>query len=126
MSNKGGRPRLYESVEQLEQDIEKYFKRCDSKELPYTVAGLAYALGMSTDTLLNYEKRPGYELFFGTIKNAKQRIEAYMIENGLIGNLDKTFSIFLAKANFGYSDQPQQQNTDRKIIIEFEGDDEPE
>ncbi len=117
-------------MESVEADGQVAYRRifydADANELPYTVAGLAYALSMSTDTLLNYEKRPGYESFFGTIKNAKQRIEAYMIENGLIGNLDKTFSIFLAKANFGYSDQPKEQNTDRKIIIEFESDDDDE
>jgi len=118
-----GRPRVFDTVEQMQDAIDSYFAQSDADELPYTVAGLAGALGMGTHSLMNYEKRDGYEDFFTTVKAAKQKIESNMISRALANKVNPSVAIFLAKANFNYSDQPQQQNNDRKIIIEFETDD---
>ena len=124
MENKNGRPRKFESVQAMQTAIDLYFDESDADELPYTVAGLAHALGMGTHSLMNYQKADGYEDFFTTIKEAKQKIEANMISRALANKVNPSVAIFLAKANFNYSDQPKDTNTDRKIIIEFEGDDE--
>ena len=121
-----GRPRVFDTVEQMQDAIDSYFAQSDADELPYTVAGLAGALGMGTHSLMNYEKRDGYEDFFTTVKAAKQKIESNMISRALANKVNPSVAIFLAKANFNYSDQPQQQNNDRKIIIEFETDDDDE
>lgn len=67
--NKGGRPRRYKTVQELENAIEDYFtftrtpvfnklgEVSDYKEGPYTMSGLAYHLGFtSRRALLNYNK----------------------------------------------------------------------
>jgi len=124
--NKQGRPRVWDSVEAMQAAIDEYFAESDANELPYTVAGLAGALGMGKHSLMNYQKTEGYEQFFTTKKQNKKKIESNMVSRALANKVNPRVAIFLAKAKFGYSEQPQQQNTDRKIIIEFEGDDEPE
>lgn len=118
-----GRPLKYNTVEELENAIELYFLRCDDGKIPYTVAGLALALGVSTKTLTNYEHAEGYEPFFHTVKMAKQKCEAQMVENALSNKLNPSVAIFLCKANYNYSDQQDKtgQQT-QKVIIEFEGD----
>lgn len=126
MKNRPGRPKVWESVEAMQTAIYAYFAESDANELPYTVAGLAHALGLTTEGLMNYQKRDDDERFFGTIKEAKQKIESNMISRALANKVNPTVAIFLAKANFNYSDQPKDTNTDRKIIIEFEGDDDDE
>ena len=68
-----GRPMKYKSVKAMQNDIDNYFKECDASGRPYTVSGLAYALGTNRQTLLNYEEN---EEFFDTIKRAKARTTA--------------------------------------------------
>lgn len=94
-----GRPPMFESAEQMQKLIDAYFKECDGKPLldkdgtpirnkygkiikddrrPYTITGLALALGFTTrQALLNYE---GKEEFVDTIKRAKSRVERYAEE----------------------------------------------
>lgn len=120
--NKVGRPRKIESVDDMQKVIDAYFQECDENEIPYTVAGLAYVLDMTTHSLMNYQKADGYEQFFSTIKKAKQKIESNMMARALANKVNPAVAIFLSKANFGYTDQPKDTNTDRKIIIEFEND----
>jgi hypothetical protein len=124
--NKQGRPRAWDSVEAMQVAIDEYFTDSDANELPYTVAGLAGALDLTTEGLMNYQKRDEDERFFGTIKKAKQKIESNMVSRALANKVNPAVAIFLAKANFGYSDQPKDTRTDRKIIIEFESDDDDE
>ena len=122
-----GRPLKFNSVSELENEIEKYFNHCDKRtktvilkggkgkpdELaevphpkPYTVAGLAAFLGIDRKTLLNYENYEDEEgeQFFPTIKKAKAKIEANLIERGLDGSSNATMVIFLSKCNYGYDD----------------------
>lgn len=95
----GGRPPYFTSAEQMQELIDKYFEECDGKPFldkdgtpirnkygkiikddrkPYTVTGLALALGFnSRQALLNYE---GKEEFVDTIKRAKARVEKYAEE----------------------------------------------
>lgn len=107
---KVGRPKLYEDVEPMEKNIEKYFKECDKKDKPYTVSGLAYALDMDRRSLLNYSKD---EKFFPTIKKAKQKIEQQLEEKGLMGTSNATFTIFNLKNNFGWVDKQEQEITSK-------------
>ena len=95
----GGRPPFFESAEQMQKLIDAYFEECDGKPFldkdgtpmrnkygkiikddrkPYTVTGLALALGFtSRQALLNYE---GKEEFVDTVKRAKARVEKYAEE----------------------------------------------
>ena len=93
----GGRPRKYQTVEQLQAAIDRYFESTEK----YTVTGLALHLGFSSrQSLINYE---GYsEEFFDAIKRAKLRVEVYyeerLVENNPAG------AIFALK-NFGWNDK---------------------
>jgi len=74
-----GRPKLFPTVEYLKERIDAYFAYADNPERPkpYTLAGLAYYLGCDTETLRNYRSDQD---FFGTIKEARQRIEMSKVE----------------------------------------------
>ena len=42
-----GRPPKFQDAAALENEIAKYFEECDKNDIPYTVTGLAYTLGIS-------------------------------------------------------------------------------
>jgi hypothetical protein len=103
----GGRPLTFTSVDDLDMAIQKYFDSCDphvethmtatghtakgetmfedrkilTDQKPYTMAGLARALGVNRRTLLNYKKR---DEFFPSIQGAIDRCEEYA-ESQLFG-----------------------------------------
>lgn len=92
----GGRPRKYDSPEQMQIAIDKYFDDCEGKfycdkndvpvldkwgneiwigRKPPTITGLALALGFnSRQSLLNYEDKAE---FVDTVMRGKSRVEAY-------------------------------------------------
>ena len=105
-----GRPKLYDSVEDMKKDIEKYFKECDKKGKPYTMSGLANALDMSRQSLINYSNDDN---FFDTIKKARFKVEQQLEENALIGTSNATFTIFNLKNNFGWVDKQEQEITSK-------------
>lgn len=101
--NLGGRPPIYEdtqeAVEEMQRRADQYFEDCDGKPLlgpdgqpmfdkygnmivvgakPYTMTGLALALGFnSRSTLLDYQ---GKDRFSDTITRAKAKVEQYAEE----------------------------------------------
>lgn len=97
--NKGGRPPMYKSVEEIQKKIDEYFIDCEGKPLldaegnpmidkygnpirtgvrPLTITGLALALGFtSRQALLNYQEK---EEFVDTITRAKAKVEQYAEE----------------------------------------------
>jgi hypothetical protein len=95
----GGRPRKYQSVEQLQSAIDSYFE--STKKV--TVTGLALHLGFnSRQSLINNE---GYsEEFLDAIKRAKARVEMYYEEHLVESNA--AGSIFALK-NFGWRDKQE-------------------
>ena len=126
-----GRPLLYTDVKVMAKDIKAYFKKCDDfkqkkmvflgvqeghmeKEVaaprPYTVEGLANALGMDRHTLLDYE---GKADFSTTIKEAKRKVLIQKIERGNLGEGSPDFIKFDLKNNFGYIDKVHTDNTNR-------------
>lgn len=96
----GGRPRLYDTVEQMQTIIDAYFKSCDKNDRPYTMSGLANALNMSRQSLINYSNK---DEFFDTIKKARYNVEQQLEENLYrLGN--NSGIIFNLKNNFGWRD----------------------
>ncbi len=98
MDNKGGRPPKFNTVEEMQEKIDKYFEECKGKvfevngepvynkygmpviigEKPLTITGLALALGFnSRQSLLNYQEK---EEFLDTITRAKAKVEQYAEE----------------------------------------------
>ena len=91
----------FRTEHKLQDEIDRYFDECDASNKPYSMARLAYHLGVSRQTLYNYETKEKYgEL----IKRARDRIiaclEEKLLEHGTAGQ------IFLAK-NYGYSDRQE-------------------
>lgn len=120
----GGRPLLFETVEELEDAINEYFDKCDEEKRPYTMSGLANALNTNRTTLLNYERK---EKYFNTIKSAKSRLEQYAEENlyrstqvaGVIFNLKNNYKDWKDKQEIDNSHKFKDLPT--KIVIENAG-----
>lgn len=106
-TRKTGRPMTYSSPEELEHAIDLYFDACDRQEKPYTVTGLAFAVGMTRDQLIKYQERPE---FVDTIKYAKQRVAVYVEEQLYRKSGSVTGIIFSLKNNFGWKDSIENIN----------------
>lgn len=114
-----GRPLKYTSVEDMQRDIDKYFVECDEKGKPYTVSGLAYALGTNRQTIINYESK---EEFFDTVKRAKEKIELFNEEMLYSKDVSTTGVIFNLKNNYGWKDKQEieaEVNSEVKIKIDL-------
>lgn len=111
----------FETPEKMQEAIEAYFAKCDAgrerkvvsqgrvvvvqgSPIPYTVSGLALALGVDLDTLANYEKRKGYEDYFGIVRAAKLRVLQCLEERGLTGEYNAALVKFQLSCNFGYKE----------------------
>ena len=139
--NPGGRPPMYTSVEEMQKKIDAYFEECDGKILfdpdgnpmrdkngrfirddrkPYTITGLALALGFATrKSLLEYE---GKEEFVNTIARAKSRVERYAEERLFDKNGANGAKFSLANNFKGWSEKQQIEgsiNTKQEITVEL-------
>lgn len=106
-TKKTGRPMTYSNPEELEHVIQLYFDTCDRQERPYTVSGLAFAVGMTRDQLIKYQERPE---FMDTIKYAKQKVAVYVEEQLYRKSGSVTGIIFSLKNNFGWKDTIENVN----------------
>ena len=141
--DKGGRPPMYKTPEEMQAKIDAYFEACDgeyitdndgnlmtdkhghpvkTKPRPYTITGLALALGFTTrQSLLNYE---GDEKFLDTVRKAKAKVEQYAEErlfdrdgaNGAKFNLSNNFK--------GWSEKQQIDSNVNLSPVVFTGSDE--
>jgi len=113
----GGRPPLFETPEQLQEAIDKYFNeginkkkiitgKADNKqviEVPIpTITGLCYYIGFdSRQSFYDYEKKDGFTY---TIKRARLFIEQEYEEQLQIGN---TVGAIFALKNMGWIDKQE-------------------
>lgn len=114
-----GRPNKFKSVEELEELIDDYFRNCDKKNKPYTISGLAYALGTTRRTLLDYQDKDEYS---HTIKKAKAKIEAFNEELLFSKDVPTVGVIFNLKNNYDWKDKQEIEadvNNDVTINIEL-------
>jgi len=119
-----GLSKKWETPEALQADIDKYFEECDNRviqvydkkqqsivdliqPMPYTIEGLCDVLDCDRATVLNYQKKPGYEEFFNTIKRAKNKIQRNKIERGLLGEFNPAVTIFDLKNNHDYKEKQE-------------------
>jgi len=122
--------KMFPTVKSLKNAIEKYFNHCDNntaevyikssqelkeikKPIPYTIEGLCEVLECDRDTLLNYEKKKGYEDYFGTVKKAKMKIQRNKLERGLLGDSNSAVTIFDLKNNHNYKDKTETDITSK-------------
>jgi hypothetical protein len=97
----GGRPLKFENVKQMKVKIDAYFKKCKKEKRPLTICGLAYALDIERQTLLNYQEK---DEFFDTIIRAKRRIQVFAEESLYKKELFKGAQ-FSLKNNHGWKDK---------------------
>jgi hypothetical protein len=116
---KGGRPKAFESVAELEEKIEAYKTYLKDNDKPPTIAGLAYYTGIDRQTLYNYKAK---DEFFGTIKGFVDWIIMTYEEEAITKG--KAGIIFLMK-NYGYTDKTEL-NVSGNIDITYSGEDELE
>ena len=99
--NKIGRPRKWNTPEELQKEIDEYFRVCAENDIPLTITGLALALDTTRETLMDYQNN---DEFSYTVKRAKLYIEnAYeqrLIANGRAGDI-------FALKNFGWKDKQE-------------------
>ena len=127
----GGRPLKFQSIEELQKKIDEYFDSCFEEEWeqtedgwkpvldkdgnvkkrrvkPWTITGLAVALGSDRSTLIDYEKRN--DELSHTIKNAKQKVQSF-VEESLWEPKVAAGVIFNLKNNFNWSDKQEIQHS---------------
>jgi len=85
--------------------LDKYITYMHTNHHP-TISGLAAHLELDRHSLLNYEKKKGYEEFFTIIKKARGVIEAY-VEGSLFSKDSCTGAIFNLKNNFNWVDKKE-------------------
>ncbi len=111
-----GRPRNFETVEELEGSIEEYLN--DNSVEDYTITGLALHLGFeSRQSFYDYKDM---EEFSYTMKRARLYIEN-SYESCLKGN-SVTGSIFALK-NMGWTDKSEVENINKNITVDLKDED---
>ncbi len=130
-----GRPPKYETVEQLEEIIDKYFDECVPTPLmdndghaltnqkgypifqlnPPTLTGLALALGYCSRQSI-YDNEGKNDEFSYAIKKARLRCEHYLEKYTLSGDIPAAAGIFGLK-NHGWSDKQEIDHTTKGQAI---------
>lgn len=119
--NPVGRPLTYKTVDELQKAIDEYFDYCDNRikqiytkegetvaithPAPYTMSGLARALGLSRQALSEYSHK---EQFGDAIKAARDRVQED-IETRLMETSNQSGAIFNLKNNFGWKDKTESE-----------------
>lgn len=134
MKNNIGRPLVFKTVKELQDKIDEYFVYCDNRTrkkwaddkdkefmiadpAPYTMHGLARALGLSRQALMEYSHKDG---FGDAIKAAREKI-AEDVETRLMDGKAQAGAIFNLKNNFGWKDKTETDiTTDGKPLVGFD------
>ena len=109
------------TVEELQQKWNDYLSYCQNftvsllnnkggvTEVPKpripTVGGFCNYIGITSDTLENYEHTEGYEEYFGTVKSIKDFIKGYKVDSLVNGEGNTTGLIFDLKVNYGMNEK---------------------
>ena len=132
-TNNRGRPLKYKNAEELQKKIDEYFDSCyrpviifnkekcinetirdeegnviKEQYRPFTITGLADALDMSRQDLINYSNR---EEFFDTVTRAKRKCEIYA-EERLYDRDGNKGAIFSLSNNFKNWNSQKQDDED--------------
>ena len=125
---KRGRPKKWETPEQLQEEVIDYFKEVDENGSMPTKAGLCLHLGVIDDTLGYYKDKYGSE-FERVIKQTYKAIADVWSQR--LSSAVPTGAIFYLKAAFHYKDRYDVTSDDKpiegnKIVFENFKKDDPE
>lgn len=112
-----GRPRKYESAEEMQALIDDYFNTRTVDD-PVTITGLMYHLDFaSRQSFYDYEKNGNFSYI---LKRARQRVEMYYEKLAQRTDGQVTGPIFALK-QFGWTDKTEQVMTfNNKPSVKFE------
>lgn len=96
------RPPIFDDPDDFTRIANEYFDQREAEDKPFTVNGLALALGMTRETLLRYGEKEG---FSDAVKAVRARLEDHWESRLAGGNAAGT--IFWLK-NQGWSDKTEQ------------------
>ncbi|GKX65825.1 DNA-packaging protein [Inconstantimicrobium mannanitabidum] len=124
------KPAKYENAKQMQKIIDKYFEECEENNEFPTVTGLAFALNMNRQDLINYENclENGRLLslddsakaeIVDAIKRAKKYIEM-CYEQRLFANGNPAGTIFTLKNNYKWVDKSEVEQTNKTITVQLE------
>lgn len=126
-----GRPRKYETPEQMQEIINEYFNECLEEGKYPTVSMLAYRLDLTRQDLLRYEGEIEAERFKNcsdemresfryTIKKAKQYIEGQYEDRLINDGRSPIGTIFTLKNNYNWVDKQEIEQTNKTIEVTLE------
>lgn len=114
---------LNKKYDAIEERIKDYFLMCDAVNeehedmiKPYTLSGLLCHLGITRQEL---EKLCASKKYSHILQNAMARIEAFIEENALTGELSCNASMNSLKFNFGWGEnrEKHEEASDKNITI---------
>jgi len=124
-----GRPTVFQDAEELKEEVNGYFKRCEEFKKVPTISGLAVCLGISRVTLFTYRKKHKNLEIRKILMVAKGLIEANQEEGLIAGTLSAAGTIFSLKNNFDWKDKPneiedetKEKSTKSELLLEIEED----
>ena len=115
---KMGRPLKYQNAQELENEINEYFKMCQHERQIPGICGLANYLGLSRNTLLRYEKDSDKEDYNEVIERARTTIES--VNEQILYSKNNSGAIFIMKNNFGYNAEQKTHNVNEIVDIPYE------
>ncbi len=80
-----------------------YFTACDNENRPYSLSGLCLALNI---TKKRFAKLKDDRDFSDAVEMALLKIEAYIEENSMAGEINGTLALAMLKENFGWGEKP--------------------
>ncbi len=138
------------TLEQIQEGVEKYFSDCDAsrveyvtkagipqvRQIPYTMIGLANALGVTRDTLYRWcngdypvdDKDKGKDADKGkhiqqqvsdTLTRARLRVEQYTVEHAAMGDIDNRIAQLLM-SGWGYASKQEVEHSGN-IAVQWQG-----
>ena len=117
MAHAGGRPMKYETAKQLERLFDAYIEECKRDERPLTITGLANAIEMSRESLIEYSHK---DEFVDTIKKYKSIVLQSLEERLVAGKSNPTGVIFNLKNNYGWEDKRVVESNNTNVTLSIE------
>jgi len=112
-----GRPRIFKNPETMMEKALEYQKICLENDRPFLFIGFSSWMGIHNTTVSEYAKFPEFTETVGLIQ---QLAEVGLIEGGLTGKYNATFSMFMAKNKHGYSDKQEISHSGDNLINKIE------
>lgn len=117
---RNGRPPKWETVEELENDVERYIAHCIETEDLVNKTGFAVFLGCSKDTVYEYLGNKGKD-FSDAIKKLITFGEQQCIKKCFTANTQIAGTVFLMKNLHKYSDKHEVE-TNNKTELTINGE----